>query len=159
MTQKTMVVILRLKKKKKRGVPVVVQQKQIQLGTMRFWVQSQASLSRLKIRRCCELWQRAQTRLGSSVTVAVVQWCRSAAVALIRPLAQQPLYATGVALKRKKKKKRHKIKSQRQAVYQGCCNEIPHIEWLKQQKCIGLQFGRLEVQNQGFGVPILAQQK
>ena len=33
-------------------------------------------------------------------------WCRSAAVAPIRPLAWQPPYATGAALKRKKKKKK-----------------------------------------------------
>ena len=32
-------------------------------------------------------------------------WCRPAAVALIRPLAWEPLYAMGVALKRPKKKK------------------------------------------------------
>ena len=34
------------------------------------------------------------------------RWRRLAAVALIRPLAWEPLYATGVALKRKKKKKK-----------------------------------------------------
>ena len=32
-------------------------------------------------------------------------WCRPAAVALIGPLAWEPPYAVGVALKRKKKKK------------------------------------------------------
>ena len=32
-------------------------------------------------------------------------WCRSTAVALIRPLAWEPPYAAGVALKSKKKKK------------------------------------------------------
>ena len=31
-------------------------------------------------------------------------WCRPAAVALIHPLAWEPPYATGSALKRKKKK-------------------------------------------------------
>ena len=33
-------------------------------------------------------------------------WCRPAAVAPIPPLAWEPPYATGVALKRKRKKKR-----------------------------------------------------
>ena len=34
-------------------------------------------------------------------------WCRSTAVALIRPLAWEPPYAAGVALKSKKKKKKY----------------------------------------------------
>ena len=54
------------------GVPVVVQQKQIQLGTMRLRVRSLALLSRLTIRRCRELWWRLQTRLRSRITVALV---------------------------------------------------------------------------------------
>ena len=33
-------------------------------------------------------------------------WCRPAAVAPIRPLAWEPSYAEGVALKRQKKKKK-----------------------------------------------------
>ena len=37
------------------GVPVVAQWKRIQLGTMRSWVRSLASLSGLRIWRCCEL--------------------------------------------------------------------------------------------------------
>ena len=40
------------------GVPVVAQQKRIQLGTMRLQVRSLASLSGLMIWRCCELWCR-----------------------------------------------------------------------------------------------------
>ena len=35
-------------------------------------------------------------------------WCRLAAVALIRPLAWEPPYATGAALKRQKQKKKKK---------------------------------------------------
>ena len=38
--------------KEKLGVPIVVQQKQSQLVTTRFWVQSLASLSGLRIRHC-----------------------------------------------------------------------------------------------------------
>ena len=44
-------------REKKRGVPTVAQQKQIQLGTMRLRVQSLASISELRIRHCLELWQ------------------------------------------------------------------------------------------------------
>ena len=36
----------------------MVQWKQIQLGTMRLWAQSLASLSGLRIWHCCELWCR-----------------------------------------------------------------------------------------------------
>ena len=52
---------------------------------MRMQVQSLASLSGLRIQHCCELW------------------CRLAD--LIRPLAWEPPYAAGVALKKKTKKK------------------------------------------------------
>ena len=45
------------------GVPVVVQQKQIRLGTMRFRVQSLALLSGLKIWCCRELWCGLQMQL------------------------------------------------------------------------------------------------
>ena len=55
----------------KVGVPIVVQQKQILLGTMRLWVQSLASRSRSRIRHCHELWHRSQTWLGSGFAVAM----------------------------------------------------------------------------------------
>ena len=46
------------------GAPVAVaQSKRIRLGTMRLQVRSLASLSGLRIRRCCELWCRSQIRL------------------------------------------------------------------------------------------------
>ena len=54
------------------GVPVMAQQKQIQLGTMRLQVRSLASLSGLRSRRCLELWCRLQMRLVSGIAVAVV---------------------------------------------------------------------------------------
>ena len=53
------------------GVPIVVQQKQIWLGTVRFRVQSLAWLSGLRIQCFCELWCRLQTQLGSGVAVAL----------------------------------------------------------------------------------------
>ena len=55
-----------------QGVPVVVQQKRIQLGIMGSQVRSLASLSGLRIGHCRELWCRSQTQLGSDIAVAVV---------------------------------------------------------------------------------------
>ena len=54
-------------KKKKIGVPIVAQQKQIRPGTMRLRVQSLALLSGLRIQHCYELWCRLQTQLGSYI--------------------------------------------------------------------------------------------
>ena len=53
------------------GVPVVAQQKQIQLGTMRSRVRSLPLLSGLMIRRCRELWCRSPTLLGPCIAVAL----------------------------------------------------------------------------------------
>ena len=61
-----------IKKEKIREVPVVVQRKQIRLGTMRLQVRSLGLLSGLGIRRCGELWCGSQTHLGSGMAVAVV---------------------------------------------------------------------------------------
>ena len=55
-----------------RGVPVLAQQKQIQLGIMKLWVQSLALLSGLRIWRCHELQCRLQMHLGPDAAVAVV---------------------------------------------------------------------------------------
>ena len=41
--------------------------------SMRMWVQSLASLSGLRIWRCCELWCRPQMQLRSQVAAAAVQ--------------------------------------------------------------------------------------
>ena len=44
-------------------------------------------------------------------------WCRTAAVAPIRPLAWEPTFATGVALKRQKtKKKRERERNLRKEI-------------------------------------------
>ena len=53
------------------GVPVMVQWKQIQLGTMRLWVRFLASLSGISIQHCRELGCRQQIWLGSGVAVTV----------------------------------------------------------------------------------------
>ena len=73
----------------------MAQQKQIRLGTMRLHVQSLASLSELRIQHYSELWCRSQMQLRSDVAVA-------AGVALIKPLAWEPPYAMGTALKKRK---------------------------------------------------------
>ena len=59
-------------KKAKEGVLVVAQHKQIRLETMKLQVQSPTLLNGLRIWRCCEVWCRSQTRLGSCVALAVV---------------------------------------------------------------------------------------
>ena len=78
------------------GLPVVAQWKRIRLGTLRLRVRSLASLSGLSIGHCCELWRRSQMQLRSGIAAALV----------IQPLAWEPPYATGAALKDKKKKKK-----------------------------------------------------
>ena len=50
----------------------MAQQKQIQLGTMRLWVQSLALLSGLRIQHCRELLCRSQMWLRSGIAVALV---------------------------------------------------------------------------------------
>ena len=54
------------------GVPVVAQQCQIQLVSMRMWVQSLALISGLRIQCCCELCCRSKMQLGSGVFMVVV---------------------------------------------------------------------------------------
>ena len=75
---------------------------------MRLWVQSLASLSGLRIWCCRELWCRLQTWLN---LVLLWLWCRPAGPAPIRPLAREPPYAAGVALKKDKRQKKNLIRS------------------------------------------------
>ena len=65
-----------------RGVPTVVQQKQIWLGTMSFWVRSLASVSGSRIWCCHELWCRSQTWIRTSI-------CGSAALKRQKTKQQQ----------------------------------------------------------------------
>ena len=78
----------------------MAQRKQIQLGTKRLQVQSLASLSDLRIRRCRELWCGLQT---GSDRVLLWLWCRPAAVAWIRPLAWELPCAVSAAEGKKKR--------------------------------------------------------
>ena len=84
------------------GVPVMAQGKGIWLASMRMQVGSLASLSGLRVKdpHCCELWCRSQTWLDP-----VLQWlCRPVTTGPTGPLAWEPSYALGAALKKKKKK-------------------------------------------------------
>ena len=83
------------------GVPIVAQWKRIGLGSMRLWVPSLASLSGLRIGVAvsCGVGRRR----GSNLVVLWL-WCRLAAKAPIRPLAWEPPYAMGAALKGQKAK-------------------------------------------------------
>ena len=78
----------------------MAQQKLIWLVSMRTQVWSLASLRRLRIQCCHDLWCRLQMPLGSRI-------------ALIWPLAREHPYATDVALKRQKKKKKRTNKKHR----------------------------------------------
>ena len=86
------------------GVAVVVQRKQIRLGTMRLRVQSPASLSGLRILR-----YGIGCRRGLDLMLLWL-WCRLATTAPTGPLAWEPPHAVGEALKSKKKKKKKKKK-------------------------------------------------
>ena len=73
--------------------------------TVRMWVQPLASLSGLRIWCYCKMQCSLQMWLRFGVPMAVAY---VAAAALIRPLAWELPCAAGVAIKRKKKKKRTK---------------------------------------------------
>ena len=79
-------------KKKQKGVPIVAQQKQIKLVSMRMLVRSLAPLGGLRIQHCCELQ------------------CRTAAVAPIPHPACELPYAMGVVLKTNKNKNKKEKK-------------------------------------------------
>ena len=77
----------------------MAQQKQIQLGTMRFRVRPLALLSglRFSVAVSCGV----DRRRGSDLALMWL-WCRLETIAPIRPLAWEPPYAAGAALKRQK---------------------------------------------------------
>ena len=87
------------------GVPIVAQQKQIWLASIRTQVRSLASLNGLR------------NRCRHSLDLVLLQLCcRAAAIAPIRPLAWEPLYAIGVALKRQKNKAKQKKKPKKNSL-------------------------------------------
>ena len=85
-------------------------------ASMRMWVRSLVSLSGLRIQCCCELWCRSQTGLDPAL---LWLWHRLMATAPMGPLAWEPPYATGVALKRQKKREREVIIYSRTIKLQG----------------------------------------
>ena len=85
-----------------QGIPVMAQWKWIWLASKRTQVRSLASLSGLRIWRCCELWCRSKTRLRFGVAVAVASL---AATGLIWYLAWETSICGGCGQKKKKKKK------------------------------------------------------
>ena len=86
------------------GVPVVAQQKQIQLVSVRIRVRSLASLSGSGICRCHELWCRLQKQLRSFVAVAVTVSCSSDSTP---SLGTSICYRSSPKKKKEKKKNRH----------------------------------------------------
>ena len=110
-------------KKEKVGVLVVVQWKQIWLGTMRLPVESLASLSGLRIGlRTMSCGVGCRCGLDPALPWLWL-WHRLAAIVPIWPVAWEAPYAAGVALKSKKKKKRRKylLKSQ---FYKLCFSKL-----------------------------------
>ena len=89
------------------GVLILAQQKQIRLGTMRLQVRSLASLNGL--RTSIAVSSGVGHRCGSDPSLLWL-WCRPAATAPIKPLAWEPPYAMGAALKKVKKTKQNKNK-------------------------------------------------
>ena len=85
-------------------VPVVAQRKRTQLVSTRIRVGSQALLSGLRIWCCRELWCSLQTWLGSGIAVATPP---------VWPLAWEPAYAMGGALKRQKNKQQQQKTNQK----------------------------------------------
>ena len=102
------------------GVPILVQQKRIQLETIRLLVQSLASLisQGSGITMSCSVGHRRSSDLA-----LLWLWRRLAAVAPVRPLAWEPPYAMGAAPKRQKTKKKKKKKG---AVPNTCYCTAPY---------------------------------
>ena len=118
------------------GVPIVAQQVKNLTVSMRMWVQSLALLSGLRIWRCHNLQCTNAPRIlcccgcvigcrHSSDLALLWMWRRLAAAALIQPLAWELPYATGVAVKRRKKEKTNK-----ETKNQTCdCQQGEEREW------------------------------
>ena len=95
---------------KNKGVSVMAQQKQNQLGTMRLRFLSLALLSGLRIQRCCELWCRSQMQLGSGVAMAVAQASNCSS-------GQTPSLRTSTCQKYGSKKQKTGQSNQNQTLY------------------------------------------
>ena len=109
----------------------MAQWKRIWRVSMRMWVCSLASLNELSIWRRRELWYGGH-RCGL-YPKCLWLWCRPAVGALIWPLAWDPPYDMGAALKikEKKKKKDSTEKSQVPCFPRDCilCNYVQEQNW------------------------------
>ena len=116
---------------------------------MRMWVWSLALLSELRIRCCRELWCRSKTQFGSQVSWL---WCRPVAVAPTGPLAWEPPYALGAALKRQKdqKYKNKKILKRQMSLNGSEGSWRPNRGWIWRMKT--LLRGWLELNFQGSSI-------
>ena len=95
-------------RKKCRGVPIVVQQKWIQLVSTKMWVRSLTSLSGLRIWCCCELWCRLQTQFRSGVAVAVAVAVAGSCSSDLTPSLRTSMCHRECGPKKEKKKKKKK---------------------------------------------------
>ena len=84
----------------------MAQQKQIWLVSMRTKIQSLALLSELSSRLAMSRGVGHRRGLDPEL---LWLWCRPVAIALFRPLAWEPPYATSAALKKKKERKRRGV--------------------------------------------------
>ena len=80
---------------------------------MRMWLRSLASLSELGIWCCCEL-----------LPELLWLWHRLVVTSQIGPLAWEPLYAEGAALKKKQKQKKTKGKKKRWGMNMDNLHEV-----------------------------------
>ena len=102
--QKNLILILKnCKKVREWEFPLWLSKLRTGLVSVRTRIQSLASVSGLRIQRCCQLLCRSQIWLRSGIAMALA-W--PSATALIQLLAWELLHATGVAIKRKEKGKR-----------------------------------------------------
>ena len=117
------------------GVPVMTQQKWIQLGTMRLWVRSLALPGGLRIWHCCELWRRSQMWLRSGITVTV-------AVASSNSSDRTPSLGTSICLwcspKRTKDKRKISWTKWKWSTVYRISTFIGQCKAVLREKCIGL---------------------
>ena len=99
----------------------MVQWKRIRLGTIRLPVRSLASLSGLRIQRCmsCGVGRRRH-----SDPALLWLWHGLTAVAPMRPLAWEPPYAMGAALKKDKRQKKKERERRGIELYSIFCNNL-----------------------------------
>ena len=97
----------------------MVQWKWIQLGILRLWVRSLASLNGLRIQCCCELWFRSQDRNPCCCDCSVGQHCSSNSTPSLGTSI-----CRGCGPKKMKKKRKNKTKQK--------CSPFRILVWIAQ---------------------------